>query len=120
MLRFALLLLLSCSAALAQAPPIPPAAVRPDIDAGRMIRPPPQPLAVMREPPSVSAVAEELGRLGVAASEPGAREGRDRAAVDAALRRASPPPQPLLLPPSTDLRGAPLSPRAIIDALRQW
>jgi hypothetical protein len=118
MLRFVLPMLLLGSAAAAQGP-IPSSAVRPDIDAARMIRPPPQPLAVMREPPGTSAVADELARLGAAPADAAVLDGRDRAAVAAALRRPSPPPQPLDVPPPTDLRGPPPSVRAIVEALRQ-
>jgi hypothetical protein len=118
MLRFApTSLLLLASVAAAQAPPIPPSVLRPDVDVGRMIRPPPEPLAVMRQPPGPSAVAEELARLGLTPS-PEALAGRDAAEVAAALRQPSPPAAPLAMPPTVDLRGRPATARAIVEALR--
>jgi hypothetical protein len=95
-MRFAAIaLVLIVTPAAAQVTPIPPSVLRSDVDAARMIRPPPEPRAVMREPPGNSAVAEELARTGVSA-----------------------PPRPIVLPPPVDLRRAPLSVEAIVEALR--
>jgi hypothetical protein len=87
---------LAAAAAAAQTPPIPPSVLRSGTDAERLIRPPPEPHAIMREPPTVSAVVEELARQG-----------------------APPSPRPLATAPPVDLRGRPLSAAAIIDALRR-
>jgi hypothetical protein len=91
----AVALLVIATPAVAQLPPIPPSVLRTDVDAARMIHPPPEPRAIMREPPEFSAAAEELARSGVA-----------------------PGPRPLDVPAPIDLRGAAPSSSAIVEALR--
>jgi hypothetical protein len=89
------LLLLAGAASAAERPSLPPSVLRSGVDAERLIRPPPEPLSVMREPPGASAVVEELARHG-----------------------AAPAPRPLRLAPPVDLRASPPSAAAIVEALR--